>query len=197
MTQLDLFNFPSPAKKLKSFNRVLSDAEAKARGLPYEKGQQIGHRYFAGYRIIEALYEDERDAYDNPKIVPMWKDKVRTDEHNDYLKQTSTNNRKFLNRVKRRYGCSLCGWKVPEDKKMFYSLLHCDHIDSKTKSFDIGRQLARPRISIKKELRKCRILCMECHHKTDNFGAGAHEGKKKYAKYEHKYRPTVMRKWKA
>jgi hypothetical protein len=61
--------------------------------------------------------------------------------------------------------CVICG-ETDEDQLRF------DHVDAKTKSFDLAKRLAG--VSEKKlqeELRKCQVLCDDCH-KVKSWEAG-------------------------
>lgn len=55
--------------------------------------------------------------------------------------------------------------------------LEFDHIDPKTKSFDIGKNWSRNRDDILKELQKCQLLCSHCHkEKSIRERAPSHGG---------------------
>lgn len=41
--------------------------------------------------------------------------------------------------------------------------LHFDHINAKEKSFSIGDKITYPKEVILEELKKCQLLCKECH----------------------------------
>ena len=41
--------------------------------------------------------------------------------------------------------------------------LHIDHIDPRTKSFDVARALERSDGVIRAEIQKCQLLCPSCH----------------------------------
>ena len=73
----------------------------------------------------------------------------------------------FIYRVKERRGCKVCGIK------MHHSFLQFDHIYPKTKPTNVS-EIYRPSLNLlkkrKKEIRKCRVVCMKCHyeiHKGD------------------------------
>lgn len=56
--------------------------------------------------------------------------------------------------------------------------LDFDHIDPKTKCFDIGQNMFRPREVVLAELKKCQLLCRTCHNdKTHQRKVGHGEGK--------------------
>lgn len=52
--------------------------------------------------------------------------------------------------------------------------LQFDHIDPKTKKFNISKKIDAPREIIIEELKKCKILCESCHRKKtrDNWEYG-------------------------
>lgn len=64
-------------------------------------------------------------------------------------------NRRILNRLKTKSGCKKCGY----DK--FACALHFHHIEPK--SFEISKQMHRPLRELIEEIRKCIILCANCH----------------------------------
>lgn len=76
--------------------------------------------------------------------------------------------KQFINRVKRRTVCPICGEKR-------YWVLEFHHKDKKEKEFNIAK-MANYGYSIKKikeELRKCIIICANCHkniHHGENSG---------------------------
>lgn len=62
----------------------------------------------------------------------------------------------------RRDGCVVCG--EPD-----HCCLTAHHLDPATKRFSVGMSLVRTNISlgaIKRELEKCRCLCLCCHRKA-------------------------------
>lgn len=65
--------------------------------------------------------------------------------------------RAFISRVKLKYGCSMCGYKK------HYAALQFHHVDPKTKRGAVGHMTTCPIKTIKKEMRKCVILCANCH----------------------------------
>jgi len=60
-------------------------------------------------------------------------------------------------RVKLYYGCILCGYKKHPDA------LHFDHINIHNKLKDISAMVSFSKEKIKLEMKKCRILCANCH----------------------------------
>lgn len=67
---------------------------------------------------------------------------------------------RFKNKVLSRSYCVICGEKD-------IRVLEFDHIDPKTKIDNISRMVkeCRPIFEIKTEMRKCQILCFNCHVK--------------------------------
>ena len=65
--------------------------------------------------------------------------------------------RKFVKRVKLFLGCLLCGYKKNSDA------LHFDHKDVTTKKKEISRMRGYGIKALKNEMRKCRVLCANCH----------------------------------
>lgn len=63
----------------------------------------------------------------------------------------------FIRRVKTFYGCSLCGYKEHA------SALQFDHINPSEKSFELSQGHTRSISQVKAEMKKCRILCANCH----------------------------------
>ena len=74
-----------------------------------------------------------------------------------HKKQYSDRNRKFVNRYKKLLGCTLCGWN-----KSTWGL-HFDHINPQDKTTEISKMMSVSRREIKKEIRKCRLVCANCH----------------------------------
>jgi len=73
----------------------------------------------------------------------------------------------FLQRVKRKFGCSRCGYRKCTAALDFH------HRDPKTKIFAIGRRLSESIKKLKDEIRKCDIICANCHR------AEHYQGKKR------------------
>lgn len=68
-------------------------------------------------------------------------------------------NSKFVNRVKIMLGCNICGYKkIPQ-------ALQFDHQVKSKKRMAIAAMVGRAYSieTIKKEIRKCKILCANCH----------------------------------
>lgn len=61
--------------------------------------------------------------------------------------------------IKQKAGCSKCGYNKSAAALAFH------HVDRKTKRHDVSRMAAQGRalVSIKEEISKCVVLCMNCH----------------------------------
>jgi hypothetical protein len=84
------------------------------------------------------------------------KRKEYRDKHSPINRQRNTN---FINRVKLKFGCKFCGYKEHSQALQF------DHINKKEKYENISI-LKGKCVSIntlKEEMRKCQILCANCH----------------------------------
>lgn len=56
--------------------------------------------------------------------------------------------------------------------------LNFDHVDARTKSFDVGKRLAGvSEVKLQAELKKCQLLCDACHkQKSLECGDNSHKG---------------------
>lgn len=64
----------------------------------------------------------------------------------------------FVRRVKRRYGCCFCLEREPV-------ALDFHHLDPNTKEGGINKLSKYSRAVVKRELRKCILVCSNCHRK--------------------------------
>lgn len=77
----------------------------------------------------------------------------------------------FVERVKRIFGCCECGCKDPV-------MLDFHHRDRQTKGYSIGKRLSFSISQLKKEMRKCDVICVNCHrekHTTNRLYSHTHE----------------------
>ncbi len=65
--------------------------------------------------------------------------------------------RRFIKRYKKLVGCTICGWNESTWG------LHFDHIDPNNKNIEISKMHGWSMPSLKKEMRKCRLVCANCH----------------------------------
>ena len=93
----------------------------------------------------------------NGNIYENWQDKEAYER--GYNKQITRmrRNTRFIQRVKTRIGCVICGYKKSS------VALHFDHIDTNTKYLEISRMTGSNFQTLKNEMRKCQILCANCH----------------------------------
>ena len=75
----------------------------------------------------------------------------------DYGVQRAKRNKAFLKRVKLKHGCQMCGYKEHS------AALHFDHIEPSKKHKGLAELMGTSLRMIKAEMRKCRILCANCH----------------------------------
>ncbi len=66
-------------------------------------------------------------------------------------------NVKFRKKVKLWFGCQICGYKDNPCALQF------DHINPSEKKTNISRMDNHSMKSLKEEMRKCRVLCANCH----------------------------------
>tara|TARA_R110000824_G_scaffold35683_2_gene111573 strand:- start:5519 stop:5944 length:426 start_codon:yes stop_codon:yes gene_type:complete len=114
------------------------------RGEIREDGKIFNHYYYRGGERHEGWY--------SPKTVE--KIKIYTKK---YKKIQVAKNRKFIRKVKLLLGCKICGYKKHPNA------LHFDHIDTKNKMKEIAYLVNYGLQTIKNEMRKCRVLCANCH----------------------------------
>ena len=125
--------------------RYLRRSEADAMGLPNLSGHIKGNKVFLRYQM------NEKTGHIEAKYISL------SARHRAKVKG-QLKKFKFLTRYKMFVGCALCGYKEHP------SALHFDHIDPKEKSFGISRGYKSKGIdTIKKEMRKCQVLCANCH----------------------------------
>lgn len=121
--------------------------EAIQLGLPwYTTGTVIDGREFHGYR------ENVRGS-----ITVIWQSIGYKDKNYTHTEKRTRKNREFTSRVKRMYGCANCGYKSHP------AALHFDHINRKEKQGVVSNLVNGTRAKLKDEMRKCRILCANCH----------------------------------
>jgi hypothetical protein len=73
----------------------------------------------------------------------------------------------WIENYKLAQGCQSCGFnRWPE-------CLDFDHLDPKTKKFDISHKLQLSISTLLKEIAKCQILCANCHRHKTRYGQEA------------------------
>ena len=87
------------------------------------------------------------------RLAAERKEKYHTIDKDRYLRR-----RYWLNRYKEAKGCEDCGYNLHGVAIDF------DHINPATKKFNISQRLALGTLkSLFAEMRKCRLLCANCH----------------------------------
>ena len=74
----------------------------------------------------------------------------------DCINSEQAERRKQLHAIKTATGCEICGYNESP------SALQFDHLDPKEKKFNIGHYINAP-LKLAEELKKCRVLCANCH----------------------------------
>jgi len=65
--------------------------------------------------------------------------------------------REWLNKYKLAKGCEVCGYNT------YGEALHFDHLDQSTKTNEISAMYGMKLKNIFEEVRKCRVMCANCH----------------------------------
>ena len=75
--------------------------------------------------------------------------------------KTKQKKREYVRQMKTNTGCAKCGYKDNPD------ILHYHHIDPSTKINNVSRMVGKNHSieRILKEINKCKLLCITCHHK--------------------------------
>ena len=105
----------------------------------------------------------ERKRIENPDYNAAYSEK----------KARQTQRRKYLlGQYKVKCGCADCGWRGHP------AALDFDHINPEDKSFHIAQSIAGRSVKgIFEEVRKCRVLCANCH-RIHTYNEA--QGKRKY-----------------
>ena len=76
-----------------------------------------------------------------------------------YNKKTKGKRRTFVNRFKTKCGCKKCGYNEHP------VALHLNHINPANKFISVSHMIGqhKPWSIIKEEIRKCEVLCANCH----------------------------------
>lgn len=101
--------------------------------------------------------------HNSGKIYEQWYSPEQQEKQKKYridsMYKAKRKARAFVNRLKLKYGCAECGYK------MHPVALHFNHLDVADKKTEVSKLVGtgRPLNEIKKEIRKCNILCANCH----------------------------------
>jgi len=77
--------------------------------------------------------------------------------NNPYRRSHQNKNREYIHRYKQICGCRKC-------KEKRYWVLDLHHVDPSDKDFDFHKGVSRSRDILKAEMRKCIVLCKNCHY---------------------------------
>jgi len=93
----------------------------------------------------------------------MTRDPEKIKASKEKYKKQYYQRKRWIDRIKTSKGCAHCGYS---DNAV---ALDFDHIDPSTKEFLIPRFLCRSNLKrLFKEIRKCQILCANCHRIHSN-----------------------------
>lgn len=103
--------------------------------------------------------------YGSPEYGKAWREKhkerlieERKQKNENFWKPRRLRRSYWINKFKVSKGCEHCGYNTHA------VALDFDHIDPSTKRFTISHRLDRGTLkSIIAEIRKCRVLCANCH----------------------------------
>jgi len=130
--------------------KYLKKEDAKKLNLPdktnekREDGYTFQYYYIRDGKISELWYSPK--TMTNLKFRKARQKKKHTNKVRDFTK-----------RVKLYLGCCICGYKKSSDALQF------DHKDIHTKKKEISRMHGYSIKVVKDEMRKCRVLCANCH----------------------------------
>ena len=109
-----------------------------------EDGYTFQYYYIKDGKVLELWY--------SPKTIYNLKARKakQKKEHNKKM-------RSFIKRVKLYLGCGICGYKKSSCALQF------DHKDVNSKKKEISAMRGYSIKAVKLEMRKCRVLCANCH----------------------------------
>jgi len=70
--------------------------------------------------------------------------------------------KEFIDAIKLGIGCQVCGYNKCIDALVFH------HRNPEEKKFTLNRVISYSKENILKEIKKCQILCMNCHQELHN-----------------------------
>lgn len=144
-------------------------AAAKYRNSNRDKLRENGGKYRAENheKVKAASRKSAREC--RAKLAPEErsrrdKEKRLKDRHKILLRQRKTHLVKFIKmaRLKTLHGCQICRFRA------HHCALDFHHRDKTQKKFAITQGLGRNWEKVKAELKKCAILCANCHRRVEN-----------------------------
>ena len=148
---------------------TISTLDAEKLNLPLSVNLSYINKEVAEKLGLASKYGDVReDGYvfrhyyiRNNTVQELWlSPKAIIEEHKRRVKVKKVHlekSKKFIKRVKLYLGCETCGYKKCT------AALHFDHLDITTKVREISKMPTFSIKAIKNEMRKCRVLCANCH----------------------------------
>ena len=128
----------------------INATEAGMLGLPLRYGDRVIDKRFSNYTMSKKTGTISMEFLPKPNSVARIT-KSRAARFKRYRL------RAFTDRVKTLFGCSICGYnKNPV-------ALHFHHIDPAEKTSDVSRLTNSSWVKLKEEIRKCEVLCANCH----------------------------------
>jgi hypothetical protein len=125
--------------------RYINAEEAAKLGLPLRYGDIVDGKKFQNYK-------------ENIKTGSIVREHI-TEKRKISRRRKETRKRAriqlFVTRVKMRYGCAICGYKKHG------AALHFNHLNQDKKKKNVSK--CKSFLSVKEEMRKCEILCANCH----------------------------------
>jgi len=121
-------------------------------GLPlrsYKSYREDGHLFKHYY------YYKLRDG--TKSIGELWLSPTAVEKERERRRKSARRSKEFMARVKRKLSCSVCGYNKCPDALQFH------HLKKEDKRRAVS-EMSRASIALlKKEIRKCSILCANCH----------------------------------
>ena len=127
--------------------------------MPYkdkEKAREKRKKYY--YEVEKPKIEQKKRELEKKKILKKIDRKKRENEA-----------RKYAWEIKEKNNCEICSEKDP-------ACLVFHHIDPAKKRASIHKLYKYGLNAVKKEIKKCRLLCANCHMKYHYYEAGHGEG---------------------
>jgi hypothetical protein len=121
-------------------------------GLPlrsYKSYREDGHLFKHYYYNIKS---------DGTKsICELWLSPTAVEKERERRRKSARRSKEFIARVKRKLSCSVCGYNKCPDALQFH------HLEKENKHRAISEMSRSCIASLKKEIRKCSVLCANCH----------------------------------
>ena len=125
--------------------RYVNAEEAARLGLPLKYGDMFEGKKFTHYNMY----------IKTGRVRKIFLSQARKKQRTRFERRKRSRIQNFVTRVKLRYGCRICGYKKCG------AALHFNHLSQDEKKINVSR--CKTLESVKKEMRKCEILCANCH----------------------------------